>query len=343
MPSPLCRVALYVGASNARAEWDNQGVALNTKRRTKRMGLVAIAASSALVLGACGGGGETPRGPQAQPPAAQSGGNTSTGNASGSSCVAAGQVLSNMQSYAGKPVTVTGTIGQVVGQNAFTVAIQGNNSGGIPGNNANAQTLLAVAKQTTGRPTAGSPVQVTGVLQPTFDPNQAQARTGVNFDRTALTPYNGKPYIEAAFAGPISANLTNSGQTGGLLSTSGNDCAAASRVLDNPQSYANQQVTVVGTVGQLISQHGFTVTANNVGNNAQTLLAVAQETTGMPTPGSPIQVIGTLQPTFDVNQAAAFAGNLDPTAFSAYNGKPWLQSVYAGPVSANLTGGQSGR
>src|SRR5437764_6772528 len=280
------------------------------------MGLVAIAASSALVLGACGGGEQTPAGHQARPPAAQSGGNTSPGNASGNSCVAAGQLLSNMQSYAGKPVTVTGTIGQVVSQNAFTVAMQGNNSGGISGNNANnAQTLLAVAKQTTGTPTAGSPVQVTGVLQPTFDPNQAQASTGVNFDRAALTPYNGKPYVEAAYAAPTSANLTNRQQAGGLLSTSGNDCAVASRVLDNPQSYANQQITMVGTVGQLVDQHGFTITANNAGNNAgnnaQPLLAVAKETTGMPTPGSPIQVIGTLQSTFDVNQAAAFAGNLD--------------------------------
>jgi hypothetical protein len=256
-------------------------------------------------------------------------------------------VLTNMQSYTGKPVTVTGTIGQVVGQNAFTVAIQGNNSGGLPGGNANnvnnAQTLLAVAKQTTGTPTAGAPVQVTGVLQPTFDPNQAQARTGINFDRAALAPYNGKPYVEAAFAGPISTNLTNSGQAGGLLSTSDNNCAAASRVLDNPQSYTNQQVTMVGTVGQLVSQHGFTITANNNGNNAQALLAVAKETTDMPTPGSPIQVVGTLQPTFDVNQAAAFAGNLDQTAFSTYNGKPWVQALYAGPVSANLTGGQGGR
>jgi hypothetical protein len=315
------------------------------------MGLVAIAASSALVLGACGGGGETPRSHQAQPPAAQSGGNSTPANASGNSCVAASQVLSNMQSYTGKPVTVTGTIGQVVGQNAFTVAIQGNNSGGLPRGNANnvnnAQTVLAVAKQTTGTPTAGAPVQVTGVLQPTFDPNQAQARTGINFDRAALAPYNGKPYIEAAFAGPISTNLTNSGQAGGLLSTSDNNCAAASRVLDNPQSYTNQQITMAGTVGQLVSQHGFTITANNTsnntGNNAQTLLAVAKETTDMPTPGSPIQVIGTLQPTFDVNQAAAFAGNLDPTAFSAYNGKPWVQALYAGPVSANLTGVQGGR
>jgi hypothetical protein len=100
---------------------------------------------------------------------------------------------------------------------------------------------------------------------------------------------------------------------------------------------------MLGTVGQLVGQHGFTITASNAGNNAQTLLAVAEETTDMPTPGSPIQVIGTLQPTFDVNQAAAFAGNLDPTTFSTYNGKPWVQALYAGPVSANLTSGQSGR
>lgn len=316
---------------------------MNTKRRTTQMGLVAIAASSALVLGAaCGGGGETPRGPQIQPPAAQSGGNTSPGNASGNSCVDASQVLGNMQSYTGKPVTVTGTIGQVVSQNAFTVAIQGNNRGGIPGNNANnAQTLLAVAKQTTGTPTAGSPVQVTGVLQPTFDPNQAQARTGINFDRAALTPYNGKPYVEAAFAGPISANLTNSGQAGGLLSTSDSNCAAASRVLDNPQSYTNQQITMVGTVGQLVSQHGFTITANT-GNNAQTLLAVAKDT-GTLTTGSPVELTGTLQPAFDINQATAFAGsNIDPAAMTAYNGKPYAQAMYVGPVSANLAGNQNG-
>jgi hypothetical protein len=327
------------------------------------MGLVAIAASSALVLGACGGGGQTSGGhqaqppaaqpPAAQPPAAQGGGSPSTGNGSGTSCVAAGQVLSNMQSYAGKPVTMTGTIGQVIGHNAFTVAIPGNNSGGIRGGipggipeGNNAQTLLAVAKQPTGMPTPGSPVQVSGELQPTFDPNQAQASTGINFDRAALAPYSGKPYVEAAYAGPISTNLTSSGQAGGLASTSGNDCAAASRILDNPQSYTNQQVTMVGTVGQLIGQHGFTITANNAGTNtgnkAQTLLAVAKETTGMPTPGSPIQVIGTLQSTFDVNQAAGFAGNIDPTTFSAYNGKPWVQAVYAGPVSANLTSGQGG-
>ena len=245
------------------------------------MGLVAIAASSALVLGACGGGEQTPAGHQARPPAAQSGGNTSPGNASGNSCVAAGQVLSNMQSYAGKPVTVTGTIGQVVSQNAFTVAIQGNNSGGIRGNNANnAQTLLAVAKQTTGTPTAGSPVQVTGVLQPTFDPNQAQASTGINFDRAALTPYNGKPYVEAAYAGPISTNLTNSGPAGGLASTSSTECAAASRILDNPQSYAGQQVTVTGTIAQIIGAHGVAIVptgSNNNATNAQTLLAVAQD------------------------------------------------------------------
>ena len=318
------------------------------------MGLAAIAASSALVLGACGGGGETPRSPQAQPPAAQSGGTSAPGNASGNSCVTAGQTLSNMQSYAGKTVTVTGTIGQVVSPNAYTVAIQGNTSGGSLGGNANnannAQTLLAVAKQTTGTPTPGSPIQVTGVLQPTFDPNQAQASTGINFDRAALTPYNGKPYVEAAYAGPISANLTNSGQAGGLASTSSTECATASRILDNPQSYAGQQVTVTGTIAQIIGAHGVTIVptgSTNNATNAQTLLAVAQDVAkdNMPmNPGAPVQVIGTLQPTFDIHQAKTFTGgNFDSRTYTAYNGKPYVQAVYAGPASVNLSGSQNGR
>jgi len=331
------------------------------------MGLVAVAASSALVLGACGGGGnetgnqsQSPN--QAQPPANQNGeNNAGAGNAAGSSCVAASQVLNNTQSFAGKPVTVTGTVGQIIGQHAFAVAINNsdNNNGGIVGGNnsnsgnsganTNGQTLLAVAKQSTGMPSQGSPVQITGVLQPTFDTNQAATFAGGNLNQADFTAWNGKPYVQAAFAGPISTNLT-SGQSGSILggSNSGNNCAQASRVLDNTQSYAGQQVTLTGTVGQAIGPNAFTITANNntgsnTGNNTQTLLAVAKETTGMPTPGSPIQVTGTLQPTFDMNQAAAFTGgNLDQAGLNAYNGKPYVQAVYAGPVSANLTNGQGG-
>lgn len=352
------------------------------------MGLVAIAASSALVLGACGGGGGGgTTGNNHQGPAAQSGANNSApANAAGSSCVNASQVLSNPQSYAGKEVTVTGTIAQMVDQHAFTVAINtSNNNGGILGNNNsnnngannngannngngannNAQMLLAVDKNNTPL-TQGAPVEITGVLQPAFNPNQAQTFTGANLDQAALTAYNGKPYVEAAFAGPISTNLTNNNQGGGILNGGNSNCAAASQVLNNPQAYAGQQITVTGTVGQAIGQHAFTITANNNngggilgngnnngannngannnGNNAQTLLAVAKETTGMPTPGSPVQIVGTLQPTFDMNQAVAFAGgNLDQAALTAYNGKPYVQAVFAGPVSANLANnGQGG-
>ena len=79
---------------------------MNTKRCTTRMGLVAIAASSALVLGACGGGGggNAPEGHQAAPPPQSAPGN-SGGAAAGTSCVSSNQVLSNAQSYTGKPVT----------------------------------------------------------------------------------------------------------------------------------------------------------------------------------------------------------------------------------------------
>jgi hypothetical protein len=189
------------------------------------MGLVAVAASSALILGACGGGNGTAgqQGQSQQSGTAQGGGNS---NAVASSCAAANQILDNTQSYTGKQVTFTGTVGQVVGPHAFTVAANGNNAGnnngGILGGNNNAnngnnaqgggtQTLLAVDKETTSL-TPGSPVQVTGTLQPTFDTNQAQTFTGGNLDQAAFTAYNGKPYVQAVFAGPVSANLANNGQ-----------------------------------------------------------------------------------------------------------------------------------
>jgi hypothetical protein len=249
--------------------------------------------------------------------------------------------LSDTQAYAGKPVTITGTVAQAIGQHAFTVAASNSN------NNANnAQTVLAVDKDAT-QPTAGSPVQVTGMLQPTFDQNQAATFTNGNLGQGNFTSFNGKPYVQADFAGPISANLTHGNQGGGILS-SGNSCGTASDVLNNTQSYAGQPVTVTGTIAQIVGPHAVTIapTGSNA-NNAQTLLAVAKDVAkdNMPmTPGAPVQVIGTLQPTFDTNQATTFAGgNLDPAAFTPYNGKPYVQAVYAGPASANLSGSQSGR
>ncbi|MFZ0119515.1 MAG: hypothetical protein WBR33_23725 [Pseudonocardiaceae bacterium] len=307
------------------------------------MGLAAIAASSALVLGSCGGGGNAPAGHQGAPApgaAPNSGGSA----AIASSCVPGSQILNNTQSYAGKPVTVTGTVAQVVGQHAFTVAASTNNNGsGILGNNnsnkTNAQTLLAVDKQAT-QLSPGSPVEVTGTLQPTFDSNQAATFTGGNLGQGSFTQFNGRPYVQAEFSGPISANLTRGAQNGGILggNNSSSSCAAANDVLNN-QSYAGKQVTVSGTIAQVIGPHAVTIAATgDNANNSQTLLAVAKENLPL-TPGSPVQVTGTLQPTFDANQAETFTGsNLDPAAFAPYNGKPYVQAAYAGPASANLTG-----
>lgn len=313
----------------------------HNRRTATRMGLAAIAASSALVLGACGGGGNAPAGHQGAPApgaAPNSGGSA----AIASSCVPSSRILNNTQSYAGKPVTVTGTVAQVVGQHAFTVAASTNNGNGILGNsntNSNAQMLLAVEQQTT-QLSPGSPVQVTGTLQPAFDSNQAATFTGGSLGQGSFTQFNGKPYVQAEFAGPISDNLTRGAQNGGILSGGNNSsCAAANDVLNNTQSYAGKQVTVTGTIAQVLGPHAATIAASgNNANNGQTLLAVAKE--NMPlNPGSPVQVTGTLQPTFDANQAESFIGsNLDPATFTPYNGKPYVQAVYAGPASANLTG-----
>jgi hypothetical protein len=313
---------------------------MNQKRRAvTRMSLVTIAASSALFLGACGGGENAPAGHQAAPP--QIGAGNPSGGGSVSSCVPADQVLNNPQSYAGKQVTITGTVAQVASPHVFTVAASSNNNGG----NAQAgqtHTLLAVAKDT--RPlTPGSPVQITGMLQPTFDSSQAATFAGGNLGQGSFTPFNGKPYVQAEFVGPISTNLTHGSQNGGILNGGNNassSCAAVSDVLNNAQTYAGQQVTVTGTVAQVVAPHAITVAST--GNNAQTLLAVDKET--MPfTPGAPVQVTGTMQPTFDANQAVTFIGsNVDPAVFTPFNGKPYVQAAFVGPVSANLPGSPNG-
>jgi hypothetical protein len=59
--------------------------------------------------------------------------------------------------------------------------------------------------------TPGAPVEVTGTLQPTFDTNQAASFTGSNLNEATFAPFNGKPYVQAAYAGPASANLSNGG------------------------------------------------------------------------------------------------------------------------------------
>jgi hypothetical protein len=191
----------------------------------------------------------------------------------------------------------------------------------------------------------GSPVQVEGMLQPTFDPYQAATYTGGNLGQGDFALYNGRPYVQAGSAGHISANLTRESTSGILKSGS---CAALSDVQSHMQTYTGQQITVTGTVAQVIGSHAITVvpTGTNTGNNAQTLLAVAKDT-GTLTTGSPVELTGTLQPAFDINQATAFAGSniapaADPTAMAAYNGKPYAQAMYVGPVSANLAENQNG-
>jgi hypothetical protein len=290
------------------------------------MGLVTVAASSALVLGACGGG---PAGGQ-QGGAAQGGGNP--GASTSSACAAASQVLNSTQSYAGKQITMTGTVGQVIDPHAFTVTT-GNTQGGA------AKTLLAMDKQTTSL-TPGSPVEITGKLQPAFSTEAAQTFTGGTVNQDAFSAYNGKPYVQAVFAGPASANLTR-GQ-GGVFGIGSSGCGSANQVVKDMQSYTGQEVTMTGAIGQVVGPHAFTVIAsgNAQGARPQMVLAVTKETMSL-TVGSPAQVTGMLQPAFSTEAAQTFTGGtLDQAAFTAYNGKPYIQAVFVGPVSANLSGGQ---
>src|SRR5205823_14352736 len=120
-------------------------------------------------------------------------------------------------------------------------------------------------------------------------------------------------YGQRGPAGPVTTKPTPPGQnarihTGGIATS--NNCATATDVLNNTQAYAGQQVTITGTIAQVVGPHAVTVaaTGNTSGNNAQTLLAVAKDTVPL-TPGAPVQVTGTLQPTFDANQATTFTGS----------------------------------
>lgn len=303
-------------------------------RTATRMGIAAIAASSALVLGACGGGGGSTASHQ-NPSAPSIGGGNPNGANTVSTCVDSGQILKSPQSFTGKQVTMTGTIAQAVGPHAFTIATKGNDT----------QQLLAVDKDNM-QLTAGSPVQVTGTLQPSFSESQAAPYTGGSLGQGSFSSFDGKPYVQADSAGPISTNLTR--QSGGVLGI-GNSCGSASDVLKDTQSYTGKQVTMTGKVAAVVGPHAVTIVpSGSNSSNAQPVLAVAKELavsneTGMLTPGSPVQVTGTFQPTFDANQAEAFAGgNLDPTMFAQYNGKPYVQAAFAGPVSANLSGAQNG-
>jgi hypothetical protein len=299
---------------------------LNKKRHTAaRMSLVAVAASSALVLGACGGGAGQ-QGGTAQ-------GGETPGGAATSSCALAGQVVNDMKTYAGKQVTVTGTVGQVIGPHAMTLTSSGNTPG------ATQQTVLVVVKDTASL-AAGSPVQVTGKLEPAFSTEQAAAFTGGTLDQAAFAAYNGKPYIQAVFAGPASANISRG--EGGILGIGSSGCGSANQVLSDMRSYTGQQVTITAAIGEVINPHAITImsSGNAQGATPQTVLIVTKDAMSL-TAGSPVEITGKLEPAFSTDQAAAFTGaTLDRAAFAAYEGKPYIQAAFIGPVSANLSGGQ---
>jgi hypothetical protein len=214
---------------------------------------------------------------------AQSNGNP--GASTSSACAAANQILDHAQSYTGKQVTITGTVGQVVDPHAFTVTT-GDAHGGA------AQTLLAVDRQTTSL-TPGSPVQITETLQPMFSAEAAQAFTEGSLGQGAFADYNGKPYVQAVFTGPASANLTR-GQ-GGVFGVGSSGCGSANQVVKDMQSYTGQQVTMTGAIGQVVGPHAFALIAssNAQGVRPQPVLVVTKGITSL-NPGSPLKVAGPL-------------------------------------------------
>jgi hypothetical protein len=84
------------------------------RRPLARPALIAVAASSALLLTACGGGGNGNTG-------TASGGGNGTGGQAQAAPSSSGDVLASPRNYVGRQVTVSGLVDQVLGPHAFTV------------------------------------------------------------------------------------------------------------------------------------------------------------------------------------------------------------------------------
>ncbi len=94
----------------------------------------------------------------------------------------------------------------------------GTNSGTAGGaSGQSGQRGLLIVSKTPLQLTAGSPVQVTGMLQGSFSTQAAQSFAGSLPGGNALTSYDGQPFVEAQFGtSTISSNLT-SGNNGGFF------------------------------------------------------------------------------------------------------------------------------
>jgi len=173
-------------------------VTIGATTLTTRAALVALAASSALVVTACGGG-------QRQNAPAPASPQPTVGNAS-----------VNAQQFVGQQVTLVGTVGQLLSPTAFTLAPGG--TGGV----------LVLSRAPVAVPPGGS-VQVTGTLLANYT-DQAARRFGAVVPAGAATQaYTGQPFVEAAFVSSrISANVTtggNGGFTGTGIMTQGGTAA----------------------------------------------------------------------------------------------------------------------
>lgn len=174
------------------------------RRPVVRGALLAVAASSALVLSACGNGNAPPN----------NGAASHVGNL----------VQVDPHSFVGKQVTLAGEVGQVFGPGVFSV-VPGGGAGGAnpPSMSSGSSTgptsaMLVVTKQQVDL-SAAAPVQLTGPVVADFTPDAVQGYLGRNLTNAGVNAFVGQPFVEADFVTPtVSADLIH-GRQGAFFGT----------------------------------------------------------------------------------------------------------------------------
>ena len=166
---------------------------IRTRRARNRAGLAGVALFSAFSLVACGGEADVAgEGTAEASPMEENA--TSEESPTGGDSPAGGEQVTfetlsqDLDAYVGQSVTVSGTVGEVVTPEVFTVT-GGEGSSGDP--------LLVVGASEDDQLSANGSVQVTGEVHEQFTTSQAEDLLEIQLDDELMTDWEGQAFIEA--------------------------------------------------------------------------------------------------------------------------------------------------
>jgi hypothetical protein len=158
------------------------------------------------------------------------------------------EIVGNPVPFFGQTVAVSGTVGELLGQRAFTLEEDQLLF------NLFHESLLVVSDRPMldrmGEPLTAARlddanVVVTGTVEP-FDIQEMEQRTGAAFDETQFATYADRPVLMASSVRLTPYQFPHTGVT-------------VDQITNDPASFYGQTVTVSGEMGQAVGQHMFTV------------------------------------------------------------------------------------